>query len=174
MEAPEERHINLRHLRLIVVGILAGGSVTILLSLMKILPVDAMLVYSGVVVTLTILFCCYAMIVVVSVSARLPSYRRMEMEFEEGKALFDEGQYREALRIFERLAGPQMDHKRALYYAARCHVQLNEWNEVKRYCQLYLRLQPRDREVWLMLADAHKRLFEYEEAEEASRRAAEL
>ena len=75
---------------------------------------------------------------------------------------------------FTELAGPKMDHKRALYYSARCYEKFDDWENVKKYCYAYLALKPEDREVWEMVADAHKRLFEYTEAEEAQKRAEEL
>jgi hypothetical protein len=51
---------------------------------------------------------------------------------------------------------------------------MNDWENVKKYCKAYLQIKWKDREVWLMLSDAHKRLFEYDEAEYAAKRAADV
>ena len=70
--------------------------------------------------------------------------------------------------------GPDMNHKRALYYGARCAEELEDFDTVKVYCKAYLKMQPKDKEVWEILARAHKKFFEYEEAEDALRQAENL
>jgi len=80
----------------------------------------------------------------------------------------------QALELFKKLMGPDMNHKRALYYAARCSETLDDYESVKVYCNAYIKMQPRDSEVWEMLSNAHKKLFEYEEAEDAMQRSQQL
>ncbi|MFX0108085.1 MAG: tetratricopeptide repeat protein, partial [Candidatus Hodarchaeota archaeon] len=69
---------------------------------------------------------------------------------------------------------PRLNHKRALYYSAKCSEQLDDWDTVKKYCRAYLELQPKDKDVWELLASAHKKLFEYEEAQDAMDEASKL
>jgi len=83
-------------------------------------------------------------------------------------------EWEEALKVFREQMGPEMNHKRALFYGAKCCEELDDLECVKKYTKKYLELQPRDKEAWEMLAHAHKRLFEYEESEDALRKAAEL
>ena len=45
---------------------------------------------------------------------------------------------------------------------------------MKIFCLAYLEIKPKDREVWEMLNRAHKKLFEYEEAEDALDKASRL
>jgi tetratricopeptide (TPR) repeat protein len=98
----------------------------------------------------------------------------MEIRFREAKQLYDEDEIEEALVAFKELIGPEMNHKRGLYYAARCCEKLDDFEGVKVYCNAYIKMQPRDAEVWEMISNAHKKLFEYEEAEDASQRAQQL
>jgi tetratricopeptide (TPR) repeat protein len=109
-----------------------------------------------------------------SVASKMPEYGQMEIRFDEGMEHFKNEEWENALLIFTELAGPKMDHKRGLYYAALCYGKLDDWENVKKYCKAYLALKSNDREVWEMLADAHKRLFEYEEAEKALEKASRL
>ena len=126
------------------------------------------------VVMATIIACCGSLTVIGGMATRMPQYSEMELEFERGKDYFDHGEWNDALEVFTKLLGPKKDHKRALYYSAKCYEQLDDWVEVKRHCKLYLTMQPRDKEVWELLATAHKRLFEYNEAEDAMREAEKL
>lgn len=121
-----------------------------------------------------VLICCMATMMTTSYASKIPGYGDMEIRFKEAKQLYDDQDIKEALAIFKELMGPEMNHKRALYYAARCCEMLDDYESVKLYCNNYLKMQPRDAEVWEMLANAHKKLFEYEEAEDAMMRAEKL
>ena len=105
-------------------------------------------------------------------SSRIPEYGEMEIQFKEGKDHYDDGEWQLALDIFKELMGPDMNHLRALYYGARCAEELEEFETVKVYCQYYLKMKRRDKEVWEMLARAHKKFFEYDEADDALKQAA--
>lgn len=122
----------------------------------------------------TIIICCVASSSIGTISQNLDRYEAEERLFKEGKELYDLGEWEEALVFFSKLLNPDMDHKRALYYSARCYEELGQWEEVKKFCVKYLELVPKDREVWELLARAHKRLFEYEEAEQAMQQASKL
>ncbi len=126
------------------------------------------------VVIATIIACCGSLTVIGGMATRMPEYSEMEIVFESGKDHFDHGEWGEAIEIFTKLLRPNMDHKRALYYSAKCYEKLDDWVEVKRHCKLYLKMQSRDKEVWELLATAHKRLFQYSEAEDATREAEKL
>ncbi|RDE12912.1 MAG: hypothetical protein C4K49_09370 [Candidatus Thorarchaeota archaeon] len=138
------------------------------------IPVAPGLILGGSITISVALLCCSSYLLTGSYAARMPAYGEMEDKLKEGVEYFERGEWQEALDIFRGLMGPKMDHKRALYYAARCSEQLNDWEAVKLYCTKYLAMQPKDRDVWEMLANAHKRLFEYDEAEEAMNRASQL
>ncbi|TFG13231.1 tetratricopeptide repeat protein [Candidatus Thorarchaeota archaeon] len=127
---------------------------------------------SGTVFGLTILtgliiICCISSMLTGSYAAKMPEYGEMETKFNEGMALYEEGEYEEAIQIFKELMGSELNHKRALYYTAEAYEHLDEHEQVKKYITKYLEMQPNDQEAWGMLGDAHKKLFEYEEAEEA-------
>lgn len=118
-----------------------------------------------------VLMCCTSMMYMTSVTSKIPEYGDMEIEFKEGMEFYDNNEWENALIVFRKLMGPEMNHKRALYYAARCSEKLDDYRSVKLYCSMYIKMQPKDKEVWLMLANAHKKLFEYDEAEDAMKRA---
>ncbi|MCK5151918.1 MAG: hypothetical protein KAQ65_08755 [Candidatus Thorarchaeota archaeon] len=120
------------------------------------------------------LICCTSTMMLSGYAARIPEYGDMEIKFKEAKHQFDNQETELALSLFKELIGPEMNHKRALYYAARCCEVLDDYEQVKHYCTKYIRMQPRDAEVWEMLANAHKKLFEYEESEDAMIRAENL
>ncbi|MFW9863126.1 MAG: tetratricopeptide repeat protein [Candidatus Thorarchaeota archaeon] len=121
-----------------------------------------------------ILVCCSAMTVIGQFAYRMPQYGEMETRFKEGIEFYNNQDWEEALKVFREQMGPEMNHKRALFYGAKCCEELEDLDCVKRYTKKYLELQPRDKEAWKMLANAHKRLFEFEEAEDALRMAAKL
>jgi len=112
-----------------------------------------------------------AISMIATYSQRIPEYGEMEIRYEEAKSRYDNEEYEAALEIFKELAGPRLNHKRALYYGARCYEALDDWDNMKIFCKAYLQLKPKDKEVWEMLNRAHKKLFEFEEAEEAQDRA---
>ncbi len=163
-----------KYIAILAVVIVFGGIAVGLLSAQGILPFDGPLVVGLSILTATIIVCCASTIMLGSVASKMPGYGQMEIRFDEGMEHFQNEEWENALLIFTELAGPKMDHKRALYYSARCYEKLDDWENVKKYCSAYLAIKPQDREVWEMLSDAHKRLFEYAEAEEAQKRAEEL
>jgi tetratricopeptide (TPR) repeat protein len=118
--------------------------------------------------------CITSLSVVFGVTTRLPEYQEMEEEFRRAKEHFDFEEYEEALKIFNTLLQPDMKHLRALFYTAACYEKLNEWEKVKKYINLYNEMQPKDPTAWEMLARAHKRLFEYEEADKAQAQAQKI
>ncbi len=122
----------------------------------------------------TLIICCVASSSVGTLSSKLGTYEAEERLFREGKELYDLEEWEDALELFNRLLDPDIDHRRALYYGARCYEELGRWEDMKRFCLRYLDLVPKDKEVWEMLARAHKHLFEYEEAEHAMQKASEL
>ncbi|MHA2163327.1 MAG: tetratricopeptide repeat protein [Candidatus Thorarchaeota archaeon] len=122
----------------------------------------------------TMLICCTSSMLLGAFAARIPGYGDMEIRFEAAKELYEDKDWEAALSAFVELMTPNMNHKRALYYAARCSEELDKWEDVKKYCQLYLKMQSKDKEVWELLARAHRKLFEYEEAQDAELKMQEL
>ncbi|MFX1369540.1 MAG: tetratricopeptide repeat protein [Promethearchaeota archaeon] len=154
--------------------ILVLGIVLAWLGGQDIIPVEPSMVLGLTVLTVMIIVCCSSLTVIGGVALRLPEYSEMETRFAEAMDHYNSGEWEEAIQIFRELMGPERDHKRAVYYAARCCEKLDDWECVKSLCIRYLELQPKDREVWELLASAHKKMFEYDEAEEAMKKAAEL
>jgi len=174
-EPERPREINKSKLLIVLAGvIIVGGMLVALLGGYGILAVNPGMVAGFSFLVASIMVCCAAVMVTGSVASRLPEYSEMEDKFRLGMHYYDSEEWDEALKIFQELIGPNRDHKRALYYAARCYEKMDNWEQVKYTIRRYLELQPNDREAWELLATAHKRLFEYEEAEEAQRRAEDL
>jgi hypothetical protein len=138
------------------------------------LPVEPAMVLGITVIATMIIVCCSSTIVTGKIATKIPEYSHMELKFEKAMEHYENEEYYDALAIFQELLGPKRDHKRALYYSAKIYEKRNEWYQVKLYCKMYLEMQPKDKEVWQLLATAHKRLFEYEAAEDAMEKAAEL
>jgi hypothetical protein len=162
------------YIGILAVVIVFGGIIVAWLSAQGILPFDGLMVIGITILAATVIVCCASTIMLGSVASKMPEYGDMEIRFEEGMEHYGNEEWENALLIFTELAGPKLDHKRALYYAARCYTQMDDWENVKKYCKAYLVLKPKDREVWEMLSDAHKKLFEYSEAEDAAKRASKL
>ncbi|TFF91213.1 tetratricopeptide repeat protein [Candidatus Thorarchaeota archaeon] len=154
--------------------VLISGLVIAWLGGQGILPVDPSMVLGITVITTMIIVCCSSAVVTGKIATKIPEYSDMELRFDKAMEHYENEEYDEALAIFRDLMGPERNHKRALYYTARIHEKRNEWDQVKTYCKRYLEMQPRDKEVWELLATAHKRLFEYEAADEALEQASEL
>jgi len=131
-------------------------------------------IITGTMLLWTILTCCTAALYIGAFTSRIPDYGQQEMLFKAAKSQFEDGEWQEALEIFKVLMGPEMNHKRALYYGALCATNLDDIESAKIFCQYYLKMQPRDKEVWEMLANSHKKLFEYEQAEDALEQASKL
>jgi hypothetical protein len=138
------------------------------------IPYPSTVIMGGTILLATILVCCYGLGIQASLASKMPEYGELETKFEQGMLHYQAKEWNQALDVFRDVMGPNKNHKRALYYSARCHEQLGDWSNVKYYCQLYLQMQPKDREAWELLAAAHKRLFEYEDAEQALAKATRL
>ena len=169
MSAPPYKYVAVA-----VVVIFIGSTVISLLGGQGVLPVNPIMTMGMAILLITMLICCSAILTIGAYSRKIPEYSEMEIMFEEAKSRFDDGEYEKALETLKVLAGPKLNHKRALYYGALCYEALEDWENMKVFCKAYLELKPKDKEVWEMLNRAHKRLFEYEEAEEALDRASKL
>ncbi len=159
---------------IITIVTVIGGFGYALLAGWGFLPGEPVAIIGFTMLVLSILFLVFACLFIGKISARMPEYGEMENKFKLGMEYYDAEEWEKALSIFKELMGPDMDHKRALYYAARCSEQLERWEDVKTYIKRYVEMQPNDREAWELLAKAHKKFFEYEEAEAAQRRAEQL
>ncbi|MBE0525975.1 MAG: hypothetical protein IH631_03470 [Candidatus Thorarchaeota archaeon] len=172
--AGEPVQIKPKFIGIAAVAIVIGGIIIGLLSAQGILPFDGLMVIGIAILAATVLVCCASTIMLGSVASKIPEYGDMEIRYDEGMEHYNNEEWENALLIFTELAGPKLNHKRALYYAARCYAQMDDWENVKKFCKAYLVLKPKDREVWEMLSDAHKKLFEYDEAEDARVKASKL
>jgi tetratricopeptide (TPR) repeat protein len=177
-EEPTQRDrstkLTVRTILVVAAVVFVGGLVVGLLGGLGVLAIPASSVIILTVLLVAVLACCSTITRLFQVSKRMPLYSEMEARFEQGKMLFDNGEWAQSLEVFLELAGPKKDHKRALYYAARCYENLEQWSQAKEHYRLYLKLQPKDKEVWHSLAQAHRKMFEYEQADEADRIAAGL
>ena len=163
-----------KHIGIAAVAIVFGGIIVALLSAQGILPFDGPMVIGVSILAATVIVCCASTIMLGSVASKMPEYGEMEIRLEEAMEHYGNEEWENAILIFTELAGPKLDHKRALYYAARCFEHMDDWENVKKFCNAYLVIKPRDREVWEMLSDAHKKLFEYGDADDARERASNL
>ncbi|MFX1482868.1 MAG: hypothetical protein ACFFCP_06725 [Promethearchaeota archaeon] len=163
-----------KYIAVVSLLVVAGGIVAAWLGGQGIIPIDPGMALGISVLLATVIVCCSSMLMIGSFAQRVPEYGDMELRFEEGMARFNNEEWEYAAEIFKTLAGPKMNHKRALYYGARCYEEMSDWENMKKFCKAYLEMKPKDREVWEMLNRAHKRLFEYSEAEEALKRAERL
>jgi tetratricopeptide (TPR) repeat protein len=164
----------LRILIILIPVILIGGVVIAFLAGYGYLEVDPGIVIAMIIISSSIILCCASIIYTQRVTQKMASYYELENEYKEGMIFFENEEWELAIKIFTKIMGENMDHKRALYYTSRCYEKLDDWQNVKKYCKRYLELQPKDKEVWELLSTAHKRLFEYEESEEALKQASYL
>jgi len=163
-----------KYMGVLAAVILVGGIILAWLGGQGVLPFDPGITLTITILTITVIMCCGATIMMGSVLARIPEYQDMELRFNEGIAYFENGEWENALLVFTEQAGPKMDHIRADYYSALCYAKLDDWENVKKYIKAYLKLKPNDKEAWEILADAHKKLFEYDDADFALEKAAAL
>ncbi len=164
---------------LAAVLIIVGGIITAWLTGWGYLPFVAQYANPAAILGITILtgsilICCTASMLTGSFASRIPEYGEMEIAFEKGMDHYNAEEWEDALEVFQKLMGPELDHKRALYYGAKCCEKLDNTECVIKYLERYVELQSKDKEAWLMLAKAHKRLFQYEEAQRAEQKAMEL
>ncbi|MHA1964925.1 MAG: hypothetical protein ACXACG_09385 [Candidatus Thorarchaeota archaeon] len=163
-----------KYVSIAVVVIFVGGVVLSFLAGQGYIPADPVMVFGMSIMLVVILICCSATMMVASYSQRLPEYSEMETRYEEAKSRYDNEEYEAAIEIFKALAGPRLNHKRALFYGARSFEAIDDWENMKIFCKAYLEIKPKDKEAWEMLNRAHKKLFEYEEAQEALDKASKL
>ena len=157
----------------IAVIIVCGGGLAFLAGYGYI-ALDPGIIIGFTVVLMSMFVCCTSCTLLASYSSRMSDYQELEDRFKDGLVFFEEQEWTAALAVFNEVIGPAKDHKRALYYGALCYDKLNKNEDMRDFLKRYLELQPMDKEVWNLLAQAHKRLFEYAEAEEAEIRASEL
>ncbi|MHA1903511.1 MAG: tetratricopeptide repeat protein [Candidatus Thorarchaeota archaeon] len=87
-------------------------------------------------------------------STRLQWYAKMNLHFNDAMVLYNKGKWSESLLILDDLLGENKDHKRALYYGALCHKELQNNEAMIEYFTRYLELTPSDMEVADLLKSA--------------------
>jgi hypothetical protein len=160
-----------KHIGIVAVVIVVAGIIGAFLAGQGIIPVNPGLVLGSTILFATLIVCCASSLLITSFASKMPEYGEMEIKYREGMDLYEDEEYEKAIPVFLELAGPKLDHKRALFYAAKSYEALDDWENVKKYTKAYLEMKPKDKEAWEMLTSAHKRLFEYEDAEEAQSKA---
>ncbi len=168
------KNLSFKRIGLGVAVIIVGGGGLALLAGYGYIALDPGIIIGFTVVLVSMLVCCTSCTLLASYSSRMSEYQELEDRFKEGLVLFKDQEWTAALEVFNEVIGPAKDHKRALYYGALCYDKLNKSEDMRDSLKRYLELQPKDKEVWNLLAQAHKRLFEYAEAQEAEIRASEL
>ncbi len=169
----EERNYS-RMFMLAALAVFLAGAIVSLLGGYGYIQVDPVQVMGFTMVSVAILICCGSLTITGRIMAKMPEYGETEEKFRQAMELYENEEWEEASQIFSELVGPKMDHRRALYYGARCLEKMDRWEDVKKYIGRYLELQPKDKEAWELLATAHRRLFEYEEAEAAEEKARQM
>ncbi|MHA2163045.1 MAG: hypothetical protein ACXABF_11535, partial [Candidatus Thorarchaeota archaeon] len=87
-------------------------------------------------------------------STHLQWYNKMNLQFNDAMELYNKGKWSESLFILDDLLGENRDHKRALYYGALCHRELQNNEAMIEYFTHYLELTPGDLEVADLLKNA--------------------
>jgi tetratricopeptide (TPR) repeat protein len=168
------KKLNFKKIGLVVSAIIVGGVGLAFLAGYEYIDQDPGIIIGFTFILVTIVVFCTSCAFLGSYMSNLPNYQKLEDRFKDGMVLFEEEEWTAALEVFNDIMGPSKDHKRALYYGALCYDKLDKSEDMRDFLKLYLELQPKDKEVWNLLARAHKRLFEYAEAQEAEIRASEL
>ena len=176
---PEDRegaapNIQPKHIGALAIIIAFGGIIAAFLTAQGFLPGNPSMTLGMALLVSMIVVCCGSSCMMTSYASKTVEYGEMEIRYKEAKEYYDNEEWEKALPIFIELAGPKKDHKRAAYYAAKSYENLDDWENVKFWCKAYLELKPKDREVWELLSTAHKRLFEYEDAQIAADKASAL
>ena len=142
------RYLNAKFIGIIAVLLIVASIITEMLNRLFSLGLPAGMAFVIGILMATVFACCMSLTTIGSIGMKLPEYGEMEQKFQTAKEFYDNREWREALILFKELHGERMDHKRALYYGAKCYEQLNDWEMVKQYCQKYLEMQSKDKEVW--------------------------
>ncbi|MGY5860837.1 MAG: tetratricopeptide repeat protein [Candidatus Thorarchaeota archaeon] len=168
------KKISLKNIGLGILVIIVGGFGLAFLAGYDYIDLDPGTIIGLTIILVTAFTCCTSCTLLGSYSSKMPEYRELEDRFKDGLVLFEEEEWIAALEVFTEVMGPAKDHIRALYYGALCYDKLERSEDMRDVLKRYLELQPNDKEVWNLLARAHKRLFEYAEAQEAEIRASAL
>ena len=168
------KKLSFKRIGLAISVIIVGGLGLAFLAGYGYVDLDPGIIIGLTIILVTVLACCTSCTLLGSYSSNISKYQELEDRFKDGLVLFEDEEWAAALEVFTDVMGPAKDHKRALYYGALCYDKLDKNEDMRILLKRYLELQPKDKEVWNLLAQAHKRLFEYAEAEEAEIRASEL
>jgi tetratricopeptide (TPR) repeat protein len=168
------KKLSFKRIGLAVSVIIVGGVGLAFLAGHGVIEQDPGIIIGFTIILVTIVVFCTSCTFIGSYVSRMPDYQELEDRFKDGLVLFENEEWTAALEVFKDVMGPAKDHKRALYYGALCYDKLDNSENMRVWLKRYLELQPKDREAWNLLARAHKRLFEYAEAQEAEIRASEI
>jgi len=168
------KKLSFEKIGLTVSVILVGGIGLAFLAGYGYIELDPGIIIGFTFILVSVLVCCTSCTLLGTYASKMPEYQELEDRFKYGLVLFEDEEWTAALEVFKEVMGPAKDHKRALYYGALCYDKLEKSEDMRDFLKRYLELQPKDKKVWNLLARAHKRLFEYAEAQEAEIRASEL
>lgn len=86
--------------------------------------------------------CSLAMVLVVSSCATLPVFRPGRDDFERGMALFNQGNFRDAVPYFRRATDEDPDFAQSYFYLGRSLIHLRRWREAISPLRTAYRLAP--------------------------------
>ncbi|MFX1369541.1 MAG: hypothetical protein ACFFAY_13165 [Promethearchaeota archaeon] len=90
---------------------------------------------------------------------RLGEFWYMDYQYKEAMRFYNNQDWELAANHFERVLEVGPDHKRALYYAAKCKENLEEWSDVVTLSRRYLKQNPEDEEAAFMLKRANQYIW---------------
>jgi hypothetical protein len=76
----------------------------------------------------------------------------------DGVRKYDDGEWLEALQIFTEILDQVPEYQSALYYAVCCHIELENWEDVEKLSEKYLRIYPDEPDIIKALNQAQQKL----------------
>jgi tetratricopeptide (TPR) repeat protein len=83
---------------------------------------------------------------------------RVWRRLRDGVTKYEEGEWLEALEIFTEILDEVPSYQSALYYAVCCQIELENWEEVERLSEQYLRIYPDEPDVIKAREQARERM----------------
>lgn len=123
--------------------------------------------FKGSVLGLGVLLCALAL----PVGGALAKY---QLDLRHGAQLFEQGNYEEAVNVFERLLRQDPDDDSAVFNLALCHAAMERWAEAAQGFEKYLRRNDQDPAAYAFLAHIRSAQGRHQEAESVASKARAL